>query len=276
MDNLISNELSDKLSELKEQRFSSNDGKNILLPFIEVFQAFLDTLQLKFDKFKQEMTTAHLEKDKLIKNLHAEISSKKKTISQLEHKLDDQDQYVRRETLIFSGDSIPIVAGNDENCTLIICNLVNQKLSSEGLNIEPKDLSIAHRLGPKPTSRQDRRSIIAKFCRRSIKYQILKAARTKKVENFFVSESLTPPRQTITRVLRKTKRDYPDIVSGYSTNDGSISVWVKPPNPQAAGARNSRVTLNTLEKLEQFCQRNFSRPYSDFILANVSHHEQTD
>ena len=143
------------------------------------------------------MTTTHLEKDKLIKNLHAKISSKNKTISHLEHKLDDQDQYVRRESLIFSGDSIPIVAGNDENCIQIIFNLVNEKLSSEGMNIEPKDLSIAHRLGPKPTFRQDCLSIIAKLCRRSIKYQIFKAARTKKVENFFVSESLTPPNSLV-------------------------------------------------------------------------------
>ena len=131
--------------------------------------------------------------------------------------------------------------------------------------VMPTDISIAHRLGPKPVNGTDRRNIIARFCRRSLKYKVLNKARQAKPENFYISESLTPTRQTITRVVRKAKTEFPAIVSGYNTVDGSIYVWVKPPNPDAPNARNSRTLINTMEKLEEFCQRNFQLSVAHFL-----------
>ena len=110
------------------------------------------------------------------------------------------------------------------------------KLGAE-TSVAPTDVSIAHRLGPKPTGSVDRRSIIVRFCRRKLKYTILNKARTTKPAGLFVNESLTPTRQKITSAIRRAKREHPDVISGYETIDGNIYLYVKPPNPDAAGAK---------------------------------------
>ena len=124
---------------------------------------------------------------------------------------------------------------------------------------------MAHRLGPKPTSGIDRRSIIVKFVRRSLKDEILKTARKKKAQDLYINESLTPTRQSITHAIRNARREFPEKVSGYTTIDGSIYVWIKPPNPTAPGARDSRMEVSTLAKLDKFCQKNFSFPSERFM-----------
>ena len=256
---LLSPEQKSKLDEFMVCKTSTQDGKNILLPFITLFQDFLATLETKFEDFKKDMFVAGKAKDEQIAKLQAEVAVNKKTISKLEEGLDEQCQYSRRESLLFSGDSVP-PSTPGENCIDVICKLV-PKLGA-GITIAPHEISIAHRLGPKPASSIDRRSIIVRFTRRTTKYNLLSLARKQKPKDLYVNENLTAPRQTITRVLRKAKRDYPNKISGYTTVDGSINVWVKPPNPDAP---NSKVTINTLARLENFCLKEFGLPATSFI-----------
>ena len=111
----------------------------------------------------------------------------------------------------------------------------------------------------------NQRSIIVKFCRRDRKIEILTAARQSKVQQFFVNEHLTATQKAIGFVLRKAKREFPDVVSGSTTFDGKHCVWVKPPNPDAPGARDAKITIQTYEKLSQFCTRTLGKPVSYFI-----------
>ena len=53
-----------------------------------------------------------------------------------------------------------------------------------------------------------------------MKVDILNAARQVKPENFFVNECLTPTQKAIGYVLRKAKKEFPNIVSGSTTFDG--------------------------------------------------------
>ena len=266
MEPIVSPEIHDKITQLSNNRPISNDGKNIVAPLIEIFQDFLSSLDMKFKAFKDEMMKEARQKNEDIGRLMDEVAVKNKTIAKLEERIDAQDQYSRRESLVFSGDSLPVHKPG-EDCAVEICKLVQNKLG-DATAVMPSDISIAHRLGPKPTVGTDKRNIIARFCRRSLKYKILNKARSSKPSNFYVNESLTPTRQTITRVIRKAKSEFPSIVSGYNTVDGSIYVWVKPPNADAPGARNSRLMVNSMEKLEQFCQKSFQRPVSHFLPPN--------
>ena len=263
MESVLSAELKTKLEELEKTKPTSNDGKNIVAPFLDVFKNFLTTLEMKFESFKKDMIELGKRKDEHMATLQQELIGKTKIISKLDAKMDEQDQYVRREALIFSGNAIPVWVQN-ENCVAVICNLITAKFGNEVL-VDQNDISVAHRLGPKPNTSVDRRSIIVRFCRRNLKYQVLNLARRKKLNNLFVSESLTSVRQAITFAIRKAKREFPDKVSGHTTIDGSIKVWVKPPNPDAPGARNLLTTVNTMDYLETFCQRNFDLPASHFL-----------
>ena len=255
--------LQSKIEDIQGYKPTSNDGKNMFLPFIKLFQDFLINIEEKFDDFKKVVIETTAQKNQEISLLKADVTAKIQQISKLETKLDEQDQYVRRESVVFSGVSVPAWK-QAENCVDIISKLVTDKLGAE-ISITPKDVSVAHRLGPKPASTVDRRSIIIRFCRRTLKYDILSKARSCKPSGLFINESLTPTRQKITTAIRKAKREFPDVISGYNTVDGSIHMWVKPSNPEAPGARNSRMFVNTMEKLDAFCQRNFSLPVSHFL-----------
>ena len=205
---IVSDELRNKLDEFSDITATSNDGKKLMLPFLKVFQEFLTSLENKFDGFKKEMIEINKEKDEDIALLKNEVNRQKNRISTLEDQLDEKDQYVRRESVIFSGESLPVYS-EQEDCVTHVINLISRKLGTEEFEIFPTDISIAHRMGPKPTSGTDRRSIIARFTRRSLKYKILNKSRNVKAENFYVSESLTKRRQTITKVIRKAKKDFP-------------------------------------------------------------------
>ena len=233
-----------------------------MAPFITLFKDFLIHLENKFEDFKEDLLTASKAKDEKIVGLEAQVSSMKKVIGDLERKMDNEDQYIRRESLIFSGDSIPEVSSDEEDPTDVVIQIVKDKI---GVDILPNDISVAHRLGPKPTSLPDKRKLVAKFVRRNLKYTVLSSARRTKPQNFYVNESLTPTRQLIIRAIGKAKHDHPDIVAGYTTNNGTIHVFVKPPNSEDPQARNSRVSITTMDGLETFCQRAFQRPAVFYI-----------
>ena len=249
------------VQNLKSVKTTTKDGSNILMPFLDIFESFLNGIEQRFAEQKNEFLELAKAKDSRIQELNETIAKQKNDINSVEDELDRQCQYTRRETLVFSGDSIP-AGENGEDCATEICELVNQKLG-EDMQLTPASISIAHRLGKKPVAPSpDRRSIIVRFCRRKTKYSILNAARTIKPENLYINESLTPTRQKITHALRRAKVLNPRILAGYRTSDGSITALIKPPNPDAP---ISHVNVDTMAKLEKFCQDNFNRPAAYFL-----------
>ena len=86
-----------------------------------------------------------------------------------------------------------------------------------------------------------------------------------KPSKFFVNEFLTPARQTISYVLRKAKKEFPHVISGSTSFDGKVFVWVKPPNPDAPRARDLRVEVSSHSKLMDFCTKTLEKPLSHFI-----------
>ena len=260
MEELFGNELVDLLN----YKATSNDGKHVMAPFMRIFDDFLKQIDLKFEEFRGELRSISEKKDEKIGSLETEVECLKKLLTAQDDKHDELNQYGRRESLVFSGDSVP--GGSDRDCVQVVCDLISTKLPGLAGQITPDQISIAHRLGPKPNNTEpDRRKIIARFCRRSDKYRVLHTARKSKPDKFFVSENLTPTRQKILRAIGKAKKEHPGIISGSSTNDGSIHVWVKPPNASAPGARNSKITINTMDTLEKFFQRTFQRSATYYL-----------
>ena len=182
----------------------------------------------------------------------------------MEERFDDEDAYIRRETLIFSGDQITRHHEN-ENCAEIV-----RKVLQENLHIEVKreDISVSHRLGRKSTAQgPDKRSITAKFCRRDLKREILIAARVQKPRECYVNESLTPLRQKIAAALRRAKKLPDSNVTGHLTIDGRIFAWAK---SSVEGERNIRYCINTLPALEDFCQKHLGCPSSEILAQPAS------
>ena len=195
----------------------------------------------------------------------SEIFMLQKSVYSLETFQDDQDAYLRRESLIFSGSKVKPVSPN-ENCVTIARDLVRNVLK---VPIEPI-ISTAHRVGKPPapdSSHPDNRAIIVRFCQRDHKFAILQTARSKntKVKDLFVNESLTPTRSKIAFVLRQTRKMTNSPVNGISTHNGRVFVYTKPAPNAPAESRSIRTEINTLHKLSDFCTNFIKKPLESFL-----------
>ena len=221
--------------------------KDFVPSFAEVLKRHSETL---VEKLQAELKA----KDEKITSLERSVSTLKTQVQKMEEQLDDQEAYERKNTVIISGAAVPAVSAN-ENVTQLVCSMARETLR---LNLTQADISVAHRLGSKPQNQgQDRRRIVVKLCRQETKNALLANARKVKHPDMYVSESLTPQRQNIAYALRKAKKDHPNIVSGTSTSNGRVYVYVKAQG-QASGMRDTRIEINTLDRLANFCQRTLS------------------
>ena len=244
------------------ENIKGKETKPIIAPIIQLFQKLEESFSEMLSSFKDEFQKVMDESSKEIVDLKLKVKTLEKTVEKLEERIDDNDSYERRDTLIFSGKKIP-TARNVENTAELVCQLVKDNLQ---ITLAPSDISVAHRLNAQNNSqRPEKRSIIAKFCRRDLKNDILFSARKKKCPDLFVNECLTPCQQTISFVLRRAKREFPDLISGTTTFDGKNFVWVKPPNPSAPGAKDTRLKVSTHAKLLEFCTRTLSKPLAHYL-----------
>ena len=253
------------LELVSDLQLTTKDGKSIKTALLAFVNDFPQKMLSMLTEMKNEITDTCMKKDDQIECLENKVIALTNKVDLLDEKLDEQEAYERKDTIILSGKNIPPSSPN-ENCPTLVSSLLRDKLN---LVMPASEISVCHRLGAVSNSqRPDRRSIIVKFCRRDAKMNVLRSARRVKAEDFYANESLTPVRQSIAFALRKAKYAHQSIISGSTTLDGSVYVWVKPPNPSAPGARDIRHKINTLKKLEFFCQNALQRPSSNFLQSS--------
>ena len=209
-------------------------------------------IERKFDTIVTKLTEELKNRDCEVNDLRSEVNQLRIKLGRMEEKIDDADAYERRDTIILSGNDVPS-ATQGEIVSDIVCGVVRDRLK---LEMDVTDISAAHRLGPKPKSQgPDRRKIIVKLCRRERKYDLITACKQTKPPNLFINENLTPTRNKILFSLRRGKKKFPNIVAACSSHDGKVYAWIKPPNPDAPSARNSKIFINTQDQLEDFCRK---------------------
>ena len=248
-------------SKLNAFKPSTKDGREMK----ETLTAFYEDLKSEFVRMMEVMKNEFMElykvKDAQIDQLNGDVHVLQNRILKLEERLEDQEAYERRDTLIFSGDKIP-TSNQNENCANLVCKLLQENLN---LILSPSAISISHRLGGKPVSQKpDRRKIIVKLCRREDKMNILRSAKTMKPEKLFINESLTQQRQEIATALRKAKRELPSIITGTTSIDGAVYVWTKSADRNAT--RDVRHRVNNFHRFEDFCKSHLGKPMSHFLL----------
>ena len=250
------------MDALSDYQPKSVDGKFMVPALVNLFKGLQEKIEGMFAEIREEFITICKKSDSRIDLLEQENLELNRKIEKLENRIDENDAYERKDTVIISGNSIPPV-DKAEHCASLTCKLIKDQLN---YIVSPNDISVIHRLGEKKTTQgPDRRDIIVKFCRRNTKMDVLSAARRTKANNFFINESLTPVRQTIAFILRKAKREFPSIISGSSSLDGKNYVWINPPNPSAPGAKAVRHAVHTHDRLVNFCNKTLGKPLSHFI-----------
>ena len=248
-----------KLTQLEKQVKLLNDEKADIINSIEFNAASIQKLHTCTSKASNEERTLANELSKTCRSLNERVNH-------MEELIDDDNAYSRRESLIFSGPAVLAEIGNNETCAPSVIKLLKTNLNVE---INPSDISVSHRLGSRKSQGPDKRSIIAKFCRRDLKRDILASARRVKPSNLFINESLTNVRQKISQALRIAKKQHPDVISGITSIEGRVFVWRK----GSEGGRDVRHCINTLARLEDFCMQNM-RVSSTNFLAKIGEKRQ--
>ena len=163
--------------------------------------------------------------------------------------------------VIISGDALP-PSTTGENCINVVREIARNNLK---IQLSEADISTAHRIGRKPaTQHPDRRSIIAKLCRRSTKSDLMFACKNQPEDSprVYVNDSLTPIRNTIMYSLRQIRRAHPRLVTGCSSYDGKVYAYTKDP---IAGRRDRRHLVNSHSDLIKFCSEHVKQPLEAFL-----------
>ena len=141
--------------------------------------------------------------------------------------------------------------------------IIDMLKSSLNYVLPEKSLLAVFRLGAKPASQtSDTRSVLLKLTDSDIKRDVLSSCRTIKPMNLFSNDDLTPMKSTILYALRQCKKRFPLKVAGCGSRDSRVFVYLKPPNPSA---RNQRMFIDNLFKLDEFCTREFNTSSSELL-----------
>ena len=259
------NSVSRKISSSK----LTAETKEIFTLLVTLFTTLQSTQESSLQEILNKIERNNNEQNSKISDLQARITSLEerletvstthsRTTRSLQSDIDNNDQYERRDTLILSGPQVP-EATAEENPKQIIHELFRRHLN---LQIDPSNISIAHRLGRKPSSSPDKRNIIFKLCRRDTVTDIMHSCRLFRnmdgPQPFYVNASLTPLRNKIFYALRMLKKKFPHKISSCSSQNGNIAAYIPSPTSSAPGgpgrvsARGRRYLLNTRQDLDDF------------------------
>ena len=109
-------------ADLSDLPVTSKDAKALVPILVQLFKDSEKRHKEMLKELKADLVRAVQEKDAKIQALDDEVSSLKKQVSKLEERIEENDQYERRDTLVFSGSSLPIATPN-ENCETVVRTL---------------------------------------------------------------------------------------------------------------------------------------------------------
>ena len=206
-------------------------------------------------KFQKDLE----EKDVKIKLLDEMIVCLENRIVKLENKLETSAANECLNEIILSGKNVPTHVAS-ENCTNVVRTVLHDKFS---LNVPPSDILKCHRIGKKPLHpRIDNRSFLLKLSNNELKKDFIKSSKVLKPEGLFIKENLTATRNSILFALRKAKHEFPNIVSGCTSIEGNVYVWMK---STTAGSRDNRMLVNSFSQLNTFCSEIVRSPVAAFV-----------
>lgn len=210
-----------------------------LNPMIELtIKEALKSIQQVFDaKYHQLSTVLNTVKsdisarDTLIKNLQSENQSLKERLDNLVKECDNQNQYSRRDNLLFAGlpsTTAEIAAAavghpTAESSDSVVTQLVSFCRDKLNVPIERNDISVAHRL--KSNRSGDHPAIIAKFVNRSVRDRIYHARLKLRDINsgkaakdmLFINEDLSDHNKALFRSARDALKKK-QLASVYTSN----------------------------------------------------------
>ena len=153
-----------------------------------------------------------------IEKRDAKIKQLESKLSKVEDRVEELEQYSRRNCLVFHG----ISENAQENTDDLVCKVAKDHL---GVEIQPQDIDRSHRIGQK--GKVDRkgntlpRPVIAKFATYGPRSRVYAARSKLKSTRIFIHENLTSHKQ---KLLKKVRTTYPPPNNKVWTQDGKIKI----------------------------------------------------
>jgi len=195
-------------------------------PTVQDLQSALDRVFIELKEMRESQLEFEKKLTNKIDNLEKLLITKDKKIQELETRIDDLEQYSRKEDLIITGLDIVIkktfaeaVENDDESATAEKNRVPTMKenevetqtiafLNKFGMNVQESEVSACHFLGQK---RDDgKRNVIIRFVSRKTKERVLFYARTSKKmreTKVFINEHLTKKNGQIAKRARELKKE---------------------------------------------------------------------
>ena len=228
----------------------------------EESQLVVSILIYTVESYKIDVNKTIQTQDAAINALKNQVTTLEEKVESLENKLDAAEAIERKNEIVISGMNVP-VATPGENISNTVSDLFR---NSFRLSTPPTGIVKCHRIGKKPRPEvPDRRNILVKLSDEDTKNDLIATSKRIRADGIYLNESLSPIRKTIMYVLRKAKKEFPTKVSGCTSLNGSVFVWIKPPNPNAANATDTRMMVNTYSSLDKFCTQIIESTVSHFI-----------
>ena len=176
------------------------------------------------------LKTSVASKDDEIDELRADIDELKngmKTINEkqeqyesenVSNRLDELDQYGRRNMLRLSGIAEP-GENASENVTALVIDFFQSKLDVEVLR---SDIDRTHRLGPYDNKAKNPRSIIVKFTNFSARNRVFSARRKLFKSGLYMNDHLTSTRARLMFIARQYKKK--NLITNVWSSEGRVLV----------------------------------------------------
>ena len=209
----------------------------------EECRALYVLLSRKIDSVLEEVKA----RDARLEKCELDNAALKKKVHELEGRLDDVENSNRGKNLILSGKTLSVLTS--DNLANSVAQLLNSKIHYE---LSPNSILSVSRIGSRPTTQSpDYRNVMLKLHDGSIKHDIQSACRTVRPPDFYANDDLTPHRANLLYLLRQAKRKAGSKLVSCGSVNGSVYALIKPDS----AARNQRVYIRSMDRLESLCSR---------------------
>ena len=205
----------------------SNEGKAIVQSIAKLLNhSLLAAYKQSDERFRLKdiqiavLNAQNSELQNKISSMERRMAAMESQYRELSDKVDDIDQYERRDTVIVSGNDLPVETETESPAEVIIKTL-NSKLA---LDLSMADINVAHRLGRKNSTRP--RPIIVKLQSRTRKSQIIRTCIAKRPQ-LYINESLTHTRRRMYGNLLKIRKENPGLIQSMYSSDGKINLRIQ-------------------------------------------------
>ena len=178
----------------------------------------------------------------IITSLQKEKVSTSEAVKSLKAKLNEEEQYSRRNCLRLYG----IPEKDQEDTDAVMINLANKDL---GVNLNLADIDRSHRVGAPRHRPADKkkppRPIIVKFSTYRARNLVIKNRKRLKGKHIGIEEDLTATNRILLQKAKDEVNNNNNVTAAWST-DGKITVLVK-----ATNGRSVRKRINSVNDLKK-------------------------